>query len=308
MGKVHTKHYSANRINSVLCILIALCLIYMPASCFFSELAVRKYEAKAESSALLEPQVSAQAEQTAAMIEQHRRDLEKLGDLDGAIAEEKALFFQKASELEHMVDAGSTELKIAYLSFDDGPYANTADIMNVLRENSVQATFFTIGRTSSIYDEIWPRYEAECHTLGNHTYSHSIKTVYASADVFIADILRQQEFLEGKTGHKTDLCRFPGGSSQAKSKKSACVEALREYDYAYVDWNNLTGDAEGGTITEEGCISRVLDNTKNRKFLVVLMHDFSKQSMEALPEIIQGLRDQGYVFLPMFHDSMAVKR
>ena len=308
MGNVHEKHYKVNRINLILSALIALCLIYIPASFLYTRSAEKDILARTESAVLLSPRAQQEAFDAVQRLDEHRLDLEKLSDLDKAIEDERALFFQKASLLEQMVDSGETDLKIAYLSFDDGPYNNTNQIMDVLKENGVQATFFAIGRTSAVYDSIWPRYAAECHTLGNHTYSHNMKSMYASSDAFIADILKQQEYLESRTGRRTDLCRFPGGSSQAKSRKSACVDALRENGYAYVDWNNLTGDAEGGTITKEGCISRVLDNTKNRKFLVVLMHDFSTPSLEALPEIIQGLRDQGYVFLPMFHDSMAVKR
>ncbi|MBR3251880.1 MAG: hypothetical protein IKF80_09240, partial [Erysipelotrichaceae bacterium] len=52
----------------------------------------------------------------------------------------------------------------------------------------------------------------------------------------------------------------------------------------------------------------VLNNTNGKKLLVVLMHDYSDNTLIALPEIIEGLEEQGYFFLPLFYESEAMNR
>ena len=77
--------------------------------------------------------------------------------------------------------------------------------------------------------------------------------------------------------------------------------------YGYVQWNCTIGDGGSEKIhTVEKYTSNVLDRTKDQKILVVLMHDYSQTTLESLPGIIDGLRDMGYVLLPLFPESCMV--
>ena len=241
-------------------------------------------------------------------IEKLEHRLEVLSDLPGYTESARAEFFRAASELERRVDSGESELKIAYLTFDDGPYALTRDYLEVLDRYGVLATFFQRGRDWERFGEIYRLVKAGCHTMGNHTYSHKIRRgIYRSADAFMEDLLRNRDYLEEMIGVRSEVMRFPGGSSTAGRLKDEIIRRMRAEHYAYVDWNDATGDGMYD-LTAEEYRDNVLNGTAGQKFLVVLMHDYNENTLKALPEIIEGLSAQGYIFLPLFYESLAVNR
>ncbi len=230
-------------------------------------------------------------------------------DLDTETQNLKEAFHQGEIELERRVLNGETDLKIAYLTFDDGPYLLTESYLDVLKEYGVLGTFFQLGKEDPIYDEIYRRMRDEGHTMANHTYSHQIHNgIYQSADTFIDDVLKNRRFMENKTGVTTNILRFPGGSSQARELKPEIVERLRSLGYGYVDWNLESGDGKWIYGEADEYRDAVLNNTNDRKILVVLLHDYCKGTLGALPEIIEGLRAQGYVLLPLFYESAMVSK
>ncbi|MBR2810496.1 MAG: polysaccharide deacetylase [Solobacterium sp.] len=232
-----------------------------------------------------------------------------LSNIEERIPEKKQEFHDLCRQLEEAVIADETDAKIAYLTFDDGPYTDTTPkYLDVLEEKNVLATFFQLGKPSEQYDPIYRRVYETGHTIANHTYSHRIKDgIYRSVDAFINDVIRNREFIENKLGYTTNILRFPGGSETAAymGVKNGIVERLRELGYGYVDWNIMTGD--GTTwMTPQAYRDNILLHTDGRKILVVLMHDYSPNSLIALPEIIDGLREQGYTLLPLFYESSMV--
>src|SRR5690606_14874591 len=126
------------------------------------------------------------------------------------------------------------------------------------------------------YDPIYKRISNSGHTVANHTYSHAVKNgLYSSVDSFVNDVLKQENFLYEKIGVKTNIVRFPGGSTNAKGTyKSRILERLRTHNYGYIDWNVSTGDG-GGRPTKESTYNNVVNKTGNRNIIVVLMHDYS---------------------------------
>ena len=72
-------------------------------------------------------------------------------------------------------------------------------------------------------------------------------------------------------------------------------------DLTNYDWNALNGDAEVKNPTKNRLISRLKATVKGRKEVIILMHDtdVKKATVEALPEIIEYLIEQGYVFKPL---------
>ena len=210
---------------------------------------------------------------------------------------------------EDEILAGTNPNKIAYLTFDDGPYERTTGrYLDVLKDRNVLATFFQLGRPSEKLDALYHRAYDEGHTIANHTYSHQIRNgIYRGVSYFINDVIKNREFIQDKLGYTTNILRFPGGSSTARSLKPAIIEELRELGYGWVDWNAATGDGIE-IMSPQEYRDNVLKKTGGRSVLVVLMHDYSENTLTALPEIIDGLRAQGYTLLPLFYESAMINK
>ena len=253
-------------------------------------------------------------------IETIKKEIEENSNVLKLTEDQKAQYPLLASKLEEEIKSGNVDAKIAYLTFDDGPYQLTDSYLDVLDEYDVRATFFCLEKnetygfdeeTSQIYDATYQRIINSGHTLGNHTASHNIKRenngIYNSIDNFMNDIIENRNFIYNNYGYTTTIMRFPGGSSITKEDKDEFVEAIRKENYGYVDWNSETGDGNA-LVSAEQSAENVLNTTNNRSFLVVLMHDYSKETLDALPNIITGLRKQGYILLPLFYDSIMVNK
>ena len=236
-------------------------------------------------------------------------DIGHIRQMEETAAATKENYYKVARQLEDAVISGQASCKIAYLTFDDGPYLNTTGkYLDVLDQYGILATFFQIGRPAEELDPVYRRVYESGHTVANHTYSHQIRNgIYRGVDYFISDVIRNREFIEEKLGITTDILRFPGGSPSAGAFKPAIVEELRKLGYGYVDWNSATGDGVQ-MMTPAEYRDNVLNKTGGRNILVVLMHDCSANTLAALPEIIEGLQDQGYIFLPLFYESSMVNK
>lgn len=105
-----------------------------------------------------------------------------------------------------------------YLTFDDGPSGNTGEILDILAEYDVKATFFVVGKEEEKYQPLYKRIVEEGHTLAMHSYSHKYDEIYQSKESFAADLSKLQEFLYDTTGVWCRYCRFPGGSSNTVSR------------------------------------------------------------------------------------------
>lgn len=196
-----------------------------------------------------------------------------------------------------------SEEKQVYLTFDDGPSRNiTPQILDILKENEVKATFFVLGARVDLYPQILKRTFDEGHYIANHGYSHKYSKIYESKDTVFQEYVECENSIRNAIGNQdfnSYLFRFPGGSSGGKyeSIKSEAREHFKNYGISYTNWNCLTGDAEGSN-TKEECIQEMLETKEGRTSLVLLMHDSNDkiQTVESLPEIIQYLKNEGYTF------------
>ena len=245
-------------------------------------------------------------------------ELEVYKNVKEAIKDIKEDYFNKIYNLEQDILNDKTDVKIAYLTFDDGPYLLSENFLNVLDEYDVPATFFYLMKSTEtnydqevndFYDYIYRRVITSGHTLGNHTSIHKFgeNGIYASMENFTKVVLDNRNFIYNRYGYTTEVFRFPGGSDTPRRYRSQMIEWLVENGYGYVDWNSATGDG-GAVLSPEEYRDNVLNYTAGKNILVVLMHDYSKNTLAALPEIIEGLRDQGYTFLPLFNQSVACKK
>ena len=244
-----------------------------------------------------------------------KEKLELVNNIDTTIEETKNDFFTKAKQLEDKILAGETNAKIAYLTFDDGPYYLSYEFLRVLDEADVLATFFTIGNNKQVcYDKkdenCYPLYALEAskgHTMANHTFSHGIwYGLYDSPSNFMTQVKKQEQLLIEQAGVKPNIVRFPGGSGTAKKHKNAIIELLRQNGYGWVDWSASTGD--GGSLTDYNVGWNNFTNSINSNIEVVLMHDYNKITLQMLPNEIKYLRENGYHIFPLFYESNMVNK
>lgn len=200
-------------------------------------------------------------------------------------------------------DIYTSDEKQVYLTFDDGPSKNvTPQILDILKENNVQATFFLLGARIELYPDLVKREYEEGHYLANHGYSHKYSQIYQSKDTTFEEYAQCENAIKAALGNpnfNTYLFRFPGGSSGGhyEDVKSEARQMFKDYGVAFTNWNCLTGDAENKT-TKEACIQEMIDTKADQNSIILLMHDANDktQTVEALPEIIQYFKNEGYIF------------
>jgi len=206
---------------------------------------------------------------------------------------------------------------VIYLTFDDGPTngGSTAKILDVLRDNGVQATFFV---TRSGSDDLIRRMNNEGHTVALHTYTHEYKDIYSSVDNFFSDLTKIQNRVRNITGKTVTITRFPGGSNNTVSNKynKGIMKILREEvgvrGFKYYDWNVDSNDAgtcaKSSVKDKKTCVyNNVVNNLSKSRPNMVLMHDIKSYTAEAIDNIIKYGKDKGYVFLPIDDTTTQVK-
>lgn len=195
--------------------------------------------------------------------------------------------------------------KTAYLTFDDGPSANTERILATLKQEGVKATFFVNGNSSDFAKGLYKRIVNEGHVLANHTYSHDYSKIYKNTEAFMADVDKLNNLLEGTVGQSPKVLRFPGGSNNTVSHKygykgltSDISKELSRKGYVFFDWNVDSTDASVALQSKSKIVSSVLNGAKNKKNAVILFHDSKPKTTtaDALPEVIKGLKEQGFTF------------
>lgn len=244
-------------------------------------------------------------------------EIEKLNNIDELILKEKEEVFKNAKILEEKILNNETEYKIAYITFDDGPYYNTNKVLEVLKQYKVKATFFTIGLDK---DTCYDNRQASCkemylkeveggHTIANHTYSHLIfRGLYSSTNSFIEQVKKQEELIKERTGVTTNIIRFPGGSNTANAfgLKNSIIDKLKEMGYGWVDWTAQDGD--GGSVANTTVAWNNLMGSINEDIEVILFHDYSSITLQILPKTIEYLQNNNYIILPLFYDSVKVNK
>ncbi len=199
-----------------------------------------------------------------------------------------------------------------YLTFDDGPSANTEQILDILDQYNVKATFFVTGEEAQSHPERYKEIVDRGHTIGMHSYSHKYSEIYESEESFLKDLKKLQDFLYDTTGIKSELYRFPGGSSNTVSAipmKNFC-ESLKKENIVYFDWNISSMDASNPMLSKEEIISNCVDDLEGYENAVILLHDSVKKSstVEALPGIIQQIQAmKDTQILPITDDTVIVQ-
>ncbi|MGN0170163.1 MAG: polysaccharide deacetylase family protein [Lachnospiraceae bacterium] len=198
-----------------------------------------------------------------------------------------------------------------YLTFDDGPSDNTDEILDILKEYGIKATFFVVGKTDENSRQMYKRIVEEGHTIALHSYSHKYSEIYSSVEKFKNDLDKLNKLIREETGVNTYFLRFPGGSSNQVSDvdMKEFIKMATEEGYTYFDWNVVSGDATSGSYTAKDLVNNVVTGVENYQESIVLMHDASDKdsTVEALPKMIEKLKSEGYQMLPIDDDTKIIQ-
>ena len=204
--------------------------------------------------------------------------------------------------------AGDTHY--VYLTFNSVPGDNTNAILDVLAQHNVKATFFVIGSEDEATKEVYQRIVNEGHTIGMHSYSNRYSSIYSSKDAFKNDYQKLSDYIYELTNVRAKYYRFPGGSGNDISdiNMAQFVHILNQEQITYFDWNVSAGDAVNGYTTQD-VLDNVLGGVSKYKTSVVLLHDGENKSttVQALGTLIQSLKNQGAVVLPIDEDTKVIQ-
>ncbi len=202
--------------------------------------------------------------------------------------------------------------KVAYLTFDDGPSETvTPQILDILKSENVNATFFLIGKyvdKSDASKNLVKREVEEGNAIGIHSYSHDYNYLFPKGKINLencmSDFDKTDKAIKNVLGQdfSTRAIRFPGGQ-ETWSKKDpqgaeAVDKALHEKDWHQIDWNCLSGDAESGHKDAAALTQEAIKTIGKREKALILMHDTygKEETAKALTGIIEYLKQQGYEF------------
>ena len=188
--------------------------------------------------------------------------------------------------------------RVIHLTFEGGPCGNTPEILNILSKYKIKATFFVSGQNSNYYYLLSDIHKAG-HSIGAGSYSTDYKDVYETIDNYERDLERIQRTIRKYTGRSTSLIRFPGGSFTGSNADEILMNELRislnNLGYKFSDWTIDSNDLMARS--PERVYNSVINQIKEGRANVVMMHDASPDSVEALEDIINWGIDNGYTFL-----------
>lgn len=208
-------------------------------------------------------------------------------------------------------DSGQETIHKVYLTFDDGPSIYTDEILDILDQYHVKATFFVVGKDGSDAEEAMQRIVAEGHTLGMHSYSHKYKELYESLDSFTEDFTQIRDYIYQATGVESVYYRFPGGSSNTVSNidMHEFIDYLDSQGVEYFDWNVSSGDGGSIKLSTDTLLENCTKDIDTRDTSIILLHDSAEKptTVEALPDIIENiLARPDTVILPITENTKPV--
>jgi peptidoglycan/xylan/chitin deacetylase (PgdA/CDA1 family) len=182
----------------------------------------------------------------------------------------------------------NTSRPFVALTFDDGPHPElTPQLLDILRQQGVRATFYVIGRNVDTYPEIARRIVSEGHEIANHTYNHPHLTQVGAARLD-SEMTRTTDAIVRATGRRPTNMRPPYGSINARVEQSM----LQKHGLDVIMWSvdPLDWRRPGAEVVRQ----RLVDGAKPGGIL--LAHDIHPGTIEAMSGTISDLKAKGYGF------------
>ncbi|WP_346838987.1 polysaccharide deacetylase family protein [Microbulbifer sp. SAOS-129_SWC] len=195
--------------------------------------------------------------------------------------------------LGELVSRVQTDKKVVALTFDDGPSSEyTEEILKILQENNVRATFFLVGNAIQSNPAAARGIVNAGHEIGNHSFTHSRM------------LLKSLDFVKREVEETTDLIRRTGYSGKITfrppygKKLLTLPYFLSSRDITSVTWDVAPDSVLPADASPEDLARNAIANT--RPGSIILMHVMFKSrrnSMAAVPQIISALKAKGYRFV-----------
>ncbi|SCD91216.1 polysaccharide deacetylase family protein [Streptomyces sp. DvalAA-19] len=184
--------------------------------------------------------------------------------------------------------ADCRKAKCIALTFDAGPGKDTPELLDILKEKKVSATFFLLGRNHVLkHPDTVRRIQDEGHEVANHTWTHKILTDEEPEEIR-AELEKTQEAIEKITGKRPRLMRPPQGRTDDQVSGIS-----KELGLSQVLWSATAKDY---STNDSALITRrILDQAG--KDGIILLHDIYKGTVPAVPGIIDALQKDGYTFV-----------
>lgn len=164
-----------------------------------------------------------------------------------------------------------------HLTFDDGPHPEiTPQILNILKKHNQKAIFFCTGKNIEKYQEVSKQIINEGHTIGNHSFSHSIYFDFFSSKKIIDELEKTNQLIKNVTGEDCKIFRPPYGVTNPNISKAVKILNLQ-----IIGWNIRSLD----TVKSKKTVLKRLQKSKNGD--IILFHDTQKQSPEILDEFLR---------------------
>lgn len=189
--------------------------------------------------------------------------------------------------VEHLVlpEEKKTEKKRIALTFDDGPHPiYTPQMLELLKEEQVPATFFLLGENVELYGDVVKEIAKEGHLIGNHTYHH-VQITSLSLEEACKEIQETSDLIEELTGTGTEYVRPPFGTWN---------EELEErLDLIPVMWSIDTKDWT--TQNVDWIVRETVKHAEDHD--IILMHDSYQSTVDAVKRVIEQLEAEGFEFV-----------
>ncbi len=206
-------------------------------------------------------------------------------------AEDDILCWGGFGRADNVYSHAVTDEKVIALTFDDGPHPHRTDeVLDILAEYGVKATFFVIGKNAESYPKKLKRIADEGHEIGNHTYSH-LASGKADVSSLTKELKRTEKIIFDVTGEKPETFRPPTGYCNSVTLKSAS-----DMNYKIIVWTVDTRDWAHNS--KENIVRTVKEKVKNGA--IILMHDFIagiSPTPDSLRVLIPYLLGEGYEFV-----------
>ncbi|WP_118952720.1 polysaccharide deacetylase family protein [Taibaiella helva] len=173
------------------------------------------------------------------------------------------------------------------LTFDDGPAAHTEAILDILKKEGVQATFFLIGKNIEGREALVQRMLAEGHSIGNHSFDHGFNFDWQSAAKMEQEILRTNEAIEAITGTPVKLFRPPYGVTNPNLAKAVRNSGMKSMGWSLRSMDTVAKD-------KDQLLGKIMSKVKAGD--IILLHDRCAITETVLPELIKSLKEQDYTF------------
>lgn len=192
-------------------------------------------------------------------------------------------------DVSPVIEYVPTNEKVVALTFDDGPLnSTTPEILNILKEKNVKATFFVVGERAKKFPALIEQEVKDGHEIGNHTYSHPWLTTLKGNR--ITEEIEKTEDALFEIAPKPSLFRPPGGKYNKRT-----LDLARSKGYSIILWSIDTEDWRSPPVGK--VVDSVMRNIKPGS--IILLHDgkYPSPTIESLTFIIDNLKSRGYQFV-----------